>query len=149
MRIIAWLLNKIKRTLGDTPADKRKKPDVVIRLEVKSHEVTDEEHAAIKIERKQKAKEWAALGQAEQRKRMRKQFADSAESNRKRSMSLGIKQYKWLAIPGVSCDIGLRNNGKIFSYEAPPPEGHPCEGKCNSEDWCRCTTIRIIPGFED
>lgn len=88
----------------------------------------------------------------EYRQRMRTRFAELAEFNRKRAMSVGIKQYKWMAAapdPAVTCDIGLRNNGKIFSYEAPPPEGHPCEGKCNSEDWCRCIPRSIVPGFED
>lgn len=63
---------------------------------------------------------------------------------------MGINEYKWIAAsmePVVTCDIGLRNNGKIFSYERPPKEGHPCEGLCNSKGWCRCIAAPVISGF--
>ena len=147
MRLIAWLANKVERTLGKLSADKGKTPGLTVRLEVHSHEVTKAEFSAIKAERKQKAKEWAALGTDEQRKRMIEQFRANAELTRKKAMSLGITHYIWLWPGTPECDIGMRNNGRTFSYLDPPPEGHPCEGECHAKDWCRCVTKSVIPGL--
>lgn len=84
----------------------------------------------------------------EYNKTMRRHFAAIAEYNRKRSMLQGTELYRWCAAPGNMCDIGAKNTGKIFSYESPPPDGHPCEGKCNSKDWCRCTASPMSTGSE-
>ena len=70
-----------------------------------------------------------------------------AKFNRTRSSNAGITEYEWLAIPGVSCDIGLRNNGKTFSYLKPSLDGHPGEGKCNRAEGCLCMAKPILPGF--
>ncbi len=87
----------------------------------------------------------AALGHAEQRRRRIEAFRANAQHNRKRAMQSGITHYVWVW-PGVpDCDIGRRNNGKVFSYANPPPEGHPCEGECHAKDWCRCITKSVIP----
>jgi len=147
MRHIAWLANKVRRAFGKTSADKGEKLGLTVRLEVHSHEVTDEELSAIKAERKRKAKEWAALGWDEQRRRMIENFRATAESHRKRAISAGITHYIWLWPSTPECDIGMRNNGKTFSYLDPPPEGHPCEGECHAKDWCRCIAKSVVPGF--
>jgi hypothetical protein len=138
MKLIAWLANKARRLFGKPNADNENDLGLTVRLEVQSHEVTHEEFLAIKAERKQKA---------EQRRRMIDKFRAIAETNRKRAISLGITHYVW-SWPGVpECDIGMRNNGKTFSYLNPPPEGHPCEGECHAKDWCRCGAKSVVPGF--
>jgi hypothetical protein len=79
---------------------------------------------------------------------MRRHFAEIAAFNRECSMALGIKSYRWIAVDvHGSCDIAKRNDGKVFLYDAPPAEGHVCEGQCHSSDWCRCISRAIIPGF--
>lgn len=147
MRLFAWLANKVERAFGNAAADKEKTPGLTVRLEIHSHEVTDDEFAAIKAERKQKAKEWAALGRDEQQRRMIEKFRATAEFNRKRAISAGITHYIWLWPGTPECDIGMRNNGKTFSYLHPPPEGHPCEGECHAKDWCRCVAKSVVHGF--
>jgi hypothetical protein len=147
MRLIAWILNRAERIFGNASADQETLPGLTIQLKVQSEEVTDAEFAAIKAARKQKAKEWVALGRNEQRKRMIEKLRAGAEFKRKRAIAIGITHYVWLW-PGVPvCDIGMRNNGKTFSYLDPPKEGHPCEGKCHAKDWCRCSTKSIVKGF--
>jgi hypothetical protein len=79
---------------------------------------------------------------------MRGHVAEIAAFNRERSMGLGVTSYQWLSMDVHGCcDIAKRNNGRIFSYDAPPPEGHVGEGQCNSPDWCRCISRPIVPGF--
>lgn len=79
---------------------------------------------------------------------MRKYFAEIAAFERERRVAFGITHYKWIALEAHgTCDVAKRNNGKIFAYGKPPPEGHVQEGQCNSPDWCRCLAEPIIPGF--
>jgi hypothetical protein len=70
---------------------------------------------------------------------MRSHFAAIAAFNRERCVALGIENYEWIAMDAHgTCDVARKNGGKVFSYTNPPPEGHVCEGLCNSPDWCRC-----------
>jgi hypothetical protein len=147
MSLIAWLANKLRPASGKTSADNGKKPGLTVRLELHSHEVTDEEFSTIKAERRRKGKEWAALGWDEQQRRMIEKFRATAETNRKRAISADITHYIWLWPGTPECDIGMRNNGKTFSYLDPPPEGHPCEGECHAKDWCRCMAKSVVRGF--
>lgn len=147
MRLIAFLANMVRRTFGKASANKGRELGVTVRLEVHSHEVTDEEFSTRKAERKRKEKEWAALGRDEQQRRMIEKFRETAESQRKRAVSVGITHYIWLWPGTPECDIGMRNNGKTFSYLDTPPEGHPCEGECHAKDWCRCVAKSVVPGF--
>ncbi len=79
---------------------------------------------------------------------MRKHFAAIAAFRRQRCVAAGITSYKWLALDvHGTCDVAKRNGGKIFSYDNPPKEGHPCEGQCGSPDWCRCSAKPVVPGF--
>jgi hypothetical protein len=60
------------------------------------------------------------------------------------AVQLGIAEYKWLAVPGASCDIGTRNDGRIFSYLNPGPDGHPREGRCNQREGCLCVAQSVV-----
>jgi hypothetical protein len=80
----------------------------------------------------------------------RAHIAHNAAISRERSMSLGITSYRWVAVDvHGTCEVAARNGGKVFRYDAPPPEGHVGEGQCNSPDWCRCVPRPVIPGFSD
>jgi hypothetical protein len=80
---------------------------------------------------------------------MRSHFAAIAAFNRKRCVALGIEHYEWMAMDvHGTCDVARKNGGKVFSYTNPPPDGHVCEGLCNSPDWCRCIARSIIPSLE-
>ena len=79
--------------------------------------------------------------------RMRAHWAEIAKFQRERREQMGLSAYKWVAIPGACCAIGAANDGKAFSSEKPPREGHPAEGACSSKDWCRCHAKAIVPGF--
>jgi hypothetical protein len=82
------------------------------------------------------------------RRAMRKHFAEIAAFNRQRCIALGITSYKWVALDvHGTCDVAKRNGGKVFRYDEPPSDGHVCEGRCNSPDWCRCTAKSIVAGF--
>ncbi|SRR5258708_4298890 len=99
--------------------------------------------------RHDKTAEQYELEVAAYRRSMRAYFAGIAAFNRKRSTSLGIKTYEWVAMDvHGDCAAARRNGGKIFSYTEPPPEGHVCEGQCSSRDWCRCIARPIVAGFE-
>lgn len=74
---------------------------------------------------------------------MREFFAHAAAARREQAEALGVKEYEWLA-SGNSCEIALRNNGKTFAYQQPPGDGHPCEGVCTSDDWCRCVALPLV-----
>lgn len=145
--LIGWIRNKFQRSFGKISLGDGKASGLNVRLEARTREVTDDEFAAMKAERKQKAKQWAALGKDEQQRRMIAKFRETAELNRKRAVSIGITNYVWLWPGTPECDIGKRNNGKTFSYLNPPPEGHPCEGECHAKDWCRCTAKSVVSGF--
>lgn len=147
MTLKSWLKKIFNRTGKPDSADTGHHEAITLQLVVKSHEVSDEEMAQIKQQRKQNAKEWAALGYAEQRRRRIEGFRANAQRNRERAMQAGITHYVWVWPKVPECDIGERNNGKIFSYAEPPPEGHPCEGECHAKDWCRCSTRSVVEGF--
>ena len=79
---------------------------------------------------------------------MRQHFRAIAAFNRKRAADVGHKAYRWLAVDVHGCcKTAARNGGKVFSYDNPPPEGHPAEGRCESSDWCRCIAQPVVPGF--
>lgn len=78
---------------------------------------------------------------------MRKKFAARAAQSRMAAVRLGITEYQWLDSGAVACDIAQRNDGKVFSYLSPPPEGHVGEGHCNA-DWCRCVAKSIVQATE-
>lgn len=83
------------------------------------------------------------------RQAMRLHFAEIAAYNREKWVALGITRYRWIAVDvHGTCDVAKRNNGKIFSLNSPPPDGHPCEGLCNSIDWCRCQAKPVIDDFD-
>ncbi len=78
---------------------------------------------------------------------MRSFFAHNAAIRRKEALAIGIEEYRWvMSAPDVPCSVALKNDGKIFRYDASPPEGHPQEGKCDA-DWCRCFPKAIVKGF--
>ena len=80
---------------------------------------------------------------------MREQFRATARFDRERREAIGIKRYIWRATgDGDDCDIARRNDGKTYSSGRPPKDGHPAEGRCNSEDWCRCYAEAVIPGVK-
>jgi hypothetical protein len=82
------------------------------------------------------------------RRAMRKHFAEIAAFNRRRCVALGIASYEWVAMDvHEACDVAKRNGGQVFRYDEPPPDGHVCEGQCNSPDWCRCIARPNIAGF--
>jgi hypothetical protein len=96
-----------------------------------------------------KTPEQYAAESAAYRLAMRNHFAAIAAFNRERCVALGIKNYEWIAMDvHGTCDVARKNGGKVFSYTNPPPEGHVCEGLCNSPDWCRCIARSIVPGFD-
>lgn len=80
---------------------------------------------------------------------MRSHFAAIAAFNREHCVALGIEHYEWMAMDvHGTCDVAKKNGGKTFSYTNPPPQGHVCEGLCNSQDWCRCIAKSIILAFD-
>jgi hypothetical protein len=81
------------------------------------------------------------------RRKVKTSNKNVAKFNRLRAVQLGISEYKWLAVPGASCDIGTGNDGKIFSYLNPGPDGHPREGRCSRREGCLCVAQSIVPGF--
>lgn len=78
--------------------------------------------------------------------KMREHFAFMAAQQRERCVRLGIERYRWVSALPDSCSVAARNNGAVFRYANPPPEGHPCEGACDA-DWCRCFAAPIVLGF--
>ncbi|HWE98846.1 MAG TPA: hypothetical protein VG248_03530 [Caulobacteraceae bacterium] len=74
--------------------------------------------------------------------------AEVAAYQRQRAMRLGVTSYVWRsALPGI-CSVAARNNGRTFSFDDPPPDGHPGEGACDL-DWCKgCIMRSIIRGVE-
>ena len=81
------------------------------------------------------------------REEMRDQFRATARFERERREAIGFQKYKWRGGED-GCDIGRRNEGKTFSSDKPPKDSHPGEGRCNSEDWCRCYAETVVPGFK-
>jgi hypothetical protein len=76
-----------------------------------------------------------------------KDQAHNADIRRNQATSLGLTEYKWLAVRPDGCRTAAKNNGKIFRYDSPPPEGHPGECSCDF-DYCRyCHANSIVPGF--
>lgn len=73
-----------------------------------------------------------------------------AEYHRDRNLATGITRFRWVwAKAGPTpCSVGQKYDGKIFDYNAPPPEGLPGAARCD-HDYCRyCFAKAIIPGFE-
>ena len=65
----------------------------------------------------------------------------NSELTRARHLEAGIVEYEWLTnIDGRERQSHADNNGKIFRYDDPPPEGNPGE-----EIQCRCQAIPILP----
>ncbi len=76
-------------------------------------------------------------------------LAHNAAIQRRRAVSNGVESYQWVvATPGIPCTVASRNDGRVFRYDTPPPEGHVGEGQCDAPDWCRCIARSVIPGFE-
>jgi hypothetical protein len=73
---------------------------------------------------------------------LKRKFAARAAESRLKAIKLGMTDYRWLNSGGACCDIAKRNDGRIFSYLKPPPEGHVGEGDCGA-DWCRCVAKSI------
>jgi len=90
-----------------------------------------------------KPPEQYAAEMADYRAAMRAHFAEIAREKREKAISLGIRDYDWVAALPDTCGIAARNDGKRFSYASPPPEGHPCEGEC-AADRCRCAAAPVV-----
>lgn len=76
---------------------------------------------------------------------MRAYFGEKARQKRERFISLGIRQYTWLAMDVHGCcHVAAKNDGGTFSVTAPPPEGHVGEDECTSPDWCRCIANPVV-----
>jgi len=88
-----------------------------------------------------------AANLATYREEMRDQFRATARFDRERREAIGFKKYKWRGGED-GCDIARRNEGRTFSCDKPPKDGHPGEGRCTSEDWCRCYAEAVVPGFK-
>lgn len=97
MMLMRWLKNKLHRTPRPDSAEANQHADLTVQLVVKSREVSDEEMARIRQQRKQSAKEWAALGNDEQRRRQIEAFHANAQHNRERAMQSGVTHYVGLA----------------------------------------------------
>jgi hypothetical protein len=89
-----------------------------------------------------------AANMATYRETWRARTAAIGAYNRERSMRLGVEQYTWIAAVSEICDIAARNNGKLFRYDTPPPDGHPGEGECHSPGHCLCIARSVIPGLD-
>lgn len=65
--------------------------------------------------------------------------------DRMRQIGLGITHYRWqTAGDERTCPACAANDGKIFSWNEPPPKtGHPGEGRCcvDAEGYCRCVAL--------
>ena len=61
--------------------------------------------------------------------------------NRERQINLGVKRYEWVTAKDERVrETHRRNNGKIFTWDRPPPEtGHPGE-----DIQCRCIPRPIL-----
>jgi len=55
---------------------------------------------------------------------------------------MGVKRYTWLTCSDEkTCPECAKNNGKTFSWDNPPPTGHPGEGKSCPNGHCRCIPL--------
>jgi Phage Mu protein F like protein len=76
---------------------------------------------------------------------MRTKFRVSAEQLRKAAVRTGSKKYIWRTSgDGEVCPECAKNEGKRFSWDAPPVGGHPGETACCSAGWCRCFAEPIV-----
>jgi hypothetical protein len=95
-----------------------------------------------------KTPEQRAAELAAYRLAMRKHSACVAAIERERRIALGITSYEWVAVDvHGTCEVAKRNDGKVFSYDSPPKEGHVGEGECGSPDYCRCFAAPVVHGF--
>lgn len=67
-------------------------------------------------------------------------------AKREKLQSLGVKQYVWCGFDVFDkCHIAKQNDQKTFSFDSPPPEGHPGEGgECSAPQDCFCFANPVI-----
>lgn len=64
---------------------------------------------------------------------------------RQRQQNIGIKQYRWRGrLDDRERDEHVRREGKVFSWDDPPSDGHPGQAIR-----CRCWAEMIYPAMED
>lgn len=74
----------------------------------------------------------------------------NAQNTKERQLQAGIYEYRWRSSGDVRvCAACAANNGKRFFWTSPPSSGHPGEGKCCPERFCRCTAEAVILGLND
>ncbi len=78
---------------------------------------------------------------------LRRHGAAVATARRELAIKMGFTHYRWIAAGAKICDVAGRLDGTVLSYRDPPPDGHPREGRCNAEAWCRCAARSIATNF--
>lgn len=69
----------------------------------------------------------------------------NGQLTQERQVGIGVKQYRWRGVlDSRERDEHVAREGMIFSWDKPPPDGHPGE-----PIRCRCGAEAILPLFED
>lgn len=69
----------------------------------------------------------------------------NADLTKERQKQIGVKEYRWRGVlDGRERDEHRDREGKVFAWDAPPPDGHP-----GQPIQCRCHAEAVLPLFDD
>ena len=78
-------------------------------------------------------------------KAMQAQGRAISKRDRENARAAGVTKYIWRSYDDADvCSRCASNNGKQFSWMAPPPDGHPGESESCPTGWCRCYAVTVI-----
>lgn len=118
--------------------------ETVLVKESKPH--TAKRKASTKQRRKRRTAEEIAADGERFAQRMRELGRKYFEDARGKGLFVGSKKYIWRTAGDLDvCPTCAKNAGKRFSWSSPPPNGHPGEGECSTNGYCRCYAEPVIP----
>lgn len=130
-----WLL----RLFGSAPRREFAEKSSAATEEVRSN-------SAKKPRRKRRANEEVLADQKRIAGRLRKQGAASFRQERAQARRVGSRSYIWRSVGDSDvCSVCVANNGKQFNWNVSPPHGHPGEGECSTNGYCRCYAEVVLP----
>lgn len=123
---------------------KRKMEDKLISSVNYSRRITPPKSTPEKGNRR--SKEQIAKDRAEHQRMLGDDFRKRAKVEQIKAERVGSTSYIWRSAGDSGCcESCAKNNGKTFQWKKPPRTGHPGEGRCCANGYCRCYAEVIIP----
>ncbi len=139
---MGWL-SRLPRLFGQK--EPQLELEVVVVKEPKPHTAKTPK-IADKQRRKRRTPEEITADNERFAKQMRKGFRKATQEVREKALYIGSTEYIWrTALDSDVCPTRAKNEGKRFSWNSPPPNGHPGGGECRTNGYCRCYPESVIP----